>query len=65
MARLILMDQFHIAFLVPKGLNSAESELIWQAINDVSFRKDLRRAVRLLGTVEQSRTGAAAYNEDG
>jgi hypothetical protein len=48
MAGLTMMDQYHIALLVPKGLNTAESELIWKAINDVSFSKELRRAVRLI-----------------
>jgi hypothetical protein len=48
MARLILLDEIHLTFLIPRRLPDAETQAIWQAVIDPRFDADLRRAVRRL-----------------
>jgi hypothetical protein len=48
MARLTVMDEIHLTLLVPRCLTAAQTQTIWQAINDAGFVTDLRRAVRRL-----------------
>lgn len=42
----ILMDEFHIAVSVPRGLRAAAYRAIHRTLDDTRFRAALRRAIR-------------------
>jgi hypothetical protein len=42
---MILIEEFHIAMRVPKGLPDAEYQAIRRTLHDPKFRKEMRRAV--------------------
>ena len=46
MAKLILMDEFFLTIMAPRGLNEAACKAIWRTLNNRRFQSDLRRAVR-------------------
>jgi len=46
MTRTILMDQYSLSVLAPRGLAEAEYRGIRKALNQVGFRRALTRAIR-------------------
>jgi hypothetical protein len=46
MARNVLMDEFHVAFLAPRRLSSAEYDAVRQTLDEPYFRALLKRAVK-------------------
>ena len=48
MAKMVLMDQFHIDVTAPRGLRKADCAAIIRTLNSTRFRKRLREAVRKL-----------------
>ena len=47
MAKLILMDEFHITAFAPQRLTAAEFAAIRQALDERRFQTHLRRVVRV------------------
>ena len=45
-ARLLLMDEFHVTARAPRGLSDTEYDAIRQTLDDEQFQSGLRRAVR-------------------
>ena len=46
MARVLLLDEFHISVLAPRGLRDAEYAAIHRTLAGARFRAGLRRAIR-------------------
>ena len=46
MAKMILMDEFHLTITVPRGLDYAVYKAIGRTLNNRRFQANLRRAVR-------------------
>ncbi len=46
MPRLILLDEFHLDFFVPRELRPAEIRAIRRTLDKVRFGVNLRRAIR-------------------
>ena len=46
MARIILMDQFHLSIYAPRGLSGQEYDSIRHTLDAPLFRVGLRRVVR-------------------
>jgi hypothetical protein len=46
MAKMILMDELHLAIKVPRGLDEAACKVIGRTLNDKRFQANLRRVVR-------------------
>ena len=46
MAKMILIDEFHVAMFVPRGLDESEYQAIRRALDSRRFRTDLSQAVR-------------------
>jgi hypothetical protein len=46
MARYVLMDEFHVTFLAPRNLTTAEFDAIRSTLNNAGFRAAFRRSVR-------------------
>jgi hypothetical protein len=46
MARPLLIDEFHLSVLVPRGLPEAEYRVIRQTLDDARFQADLRSAIQ-------------------
>ena len=46
MANSILIDEFQLAVLVPRGLRVTASRAVRRTLNDARFRERLRRAIR-------------------
>ena len=48
MAKLILMEEFHLTLFAPRELSEPEYDAIRQALDEAAFQADLARAVRKL-----------------
>ena len=48
MAKLILIEEFHLSLFAPRGLSEPEYDAIRQVLDEASFQADLARAVRKL-----------------
>ena len=48
MAKTILIDEFHVALYVPRGLADTECDAIRQTLDTSRFQGQLRRAVRVV-----------------
>ena len=46
MAKLIVIDEFHVTVSVLRGLAETEYEAIGQTLANAAFQTDLRRAIR-------------------
>lgn len=46
MANSILIDEFHLAVFVPRGLRSAACRAVRRSLADARFQAGLRRAIR-------------------
>ena len=46
MAKTVLMDEIHLGFFVPRSLPDIECDAIRAVLNDATFLRRLRRAVR-------------------
>ena len=46
MPKQVVMDEFHLTFLVPRGLSASVYEAIHQTLVASRFKAELRRAVR-------------------
>jgi hypothetical protein len=46
MAKVVLLDEFHLSVFAPRGLSEAEFDTIYRTLNDAGFHAELRRAVR-------------------
>jgi hypothetical protein len=45
MAKPILIDEFHLSVLVPRGLPEAQYSMIRHTLDDARFQTDLRSAI--------------------
>ncbi len=48
MARLILLDQFHVHVLVPEAVPERQASQMARVVGSARFRRELARAVRLV-----------------
>ena len=48
MAKLILIEEFHLSLFAPRGLSEPQCDAIRQVLDEASFQADLARAVRKL-----------------
>ena len=46
MARLVLLDEFHLSFLIPRGLPANDIRNMRRIIQGASFQKSLHDALR-------------------
>ena len=47
MAKTILIDEFHVALYVPRGLGDTECDAIRQTLDTSRFQGQLRHAIRV------------------